>query len=224
MKNTSPISQAMKRQGLTQDQLAKKIGVSRQAVQKWSAGTPPSVENLRKLSSALGVSTDFLTGQSGQESMSRVMDMSKPPVAGFTRVPVLSVSGSCGTGEENEGPELVVGAIDFADSFCHSFPGVTSVSMLEIVSSCGDSMEPTIASQSLVVVDRNQSRLIRDGIFCFRRESDLLIKRVQRRLDGSILLLSDNPAYQPQVVDKEELARAQIIGRVVYVFNGKSIP
>ncbi len=224
MKIDSPIAVAMRKKGLTQDQVAKSLGVSRQAVQKWTAGGDSTVSNLKKLAAVLGVSVAYLTGEAEDDksSVQRVSDPSIPPPDGYTRVPILSAYGSCGPGEENT-DEYVIGFIDFADWFCRTFPGVSSIKRLEIVNSSGDSMEPTIAATSLLVLDRNQSTISRDGIFCFRNNSELFIKRVQRNIDGTVLLLSDNPLYKPIKVDRLQLENSEILGRVVYVFNGKSI-
>ena len=50
-----------KREGLTQEQLAEKIGVSRQALSKWESGdTLPDTINILSLSKLFGVSTDYL--------------------------------------------------------------------------------------------------------------------------------------------------------------------
>lgn len=52
---------ARKRAGLTQEQLAEKLYVSRQAVAKWEADRGmPDIENLKRLSQRLNVSVDFL--------------------------------------------------------------------------------------------------------------------------------------------------------------------
>ena len=50
-----------KMQGLTQEALAEKVGVTRQAIAKWEAGeTIPDLERSRLLADALGVSLDDL--------------------------------------------------------------------------------------------------------------------------------------------------------------------
>lgn len=50
-----------KREGMTQEQLAEKIGVSRQALSKWESGeTLPETLNILSLSHLFKVSTDYL--------------------------------------------------------------------------------------------------------------------------------------------------------------------
>lgn len=60
------IREARKAKGLSQDQLAKMIGVTQGAVAQWENGlTHPSFEVLPKLSAALGVTVDELIGKAG---------------------------------------------------------------------------------------------------------------------------------------------------------------
>ena len=60
--------QLRKINGLTQEELAEKIGVSRQAIAKWEAGeTSPDLEKARLLAQTLDTSLDDLTkGDKGQ--------------------------------------------------------------------------------------------------------------------------------------------------------------
>ena len=55
------LKDARKAAGLTQEQLAKKLAVSRQAITKWESDKGiPDVENLKLLSEVFGVSVDYL--------------------------------------------------------------------------------------------------------------------------------------------------------------------
>ncbi len=51
----------------------------------------------------------------------------------------------------------------------------------------------------------------------WRSTGQRLVKRVQRKHDGSLVLISDNTAYQPDVVDRAEAERVTVIGRVVWL-------
>lgn len=69
------------RQGLSQNELASKINVSRQAIYKWERGTAvPSTENLVALSRLYGVPLDELVNGKSQHE-------EKPPVAEGTQAP-----------------------------------------------------------------------------------------------------------------------------------------
>ena len=57
------IQNARRAQGLSQEALAEKIGVSRQALGKWEKDTAlPGLDNLQALAAALGIGVDVLLG------------------------------------------------------------------------------------------------------------------------------------------------------------------
>lgn len=61
MKLNEKIFQCRKRCGLSQEELAERIGVSRQAVSKWELGTAlPELDKLKLLAKTFVVSTDYL--------------------------------------------------------------------------------------------------------------------------------------------------------------------
>ena len=70
------LTQLRKLKNMTQEDIAEKVGVSRQAVAKWEAGeTTPDLEKARLLAGALGVSLDDLTNYEPGENMG----LSVPP-------------------------------------------------------------------------------------------------------------------------------------------------
>ena len=63
------IMQLRKAAGLSQEQLAEQIGVSRQTVSKWETGqSAPELEKLVALSRVFGISTDMLLGNTPPKS------------------------------------------------------------------------------------------------------------------------------------------------------------
>ena len=68
MKLNEKIYTCRKRAGLSQEALADKLGVSRQAVSKWETGeAEPEIGKLRLLAKEFGVSTDWLLSEDGPE-------------------------------------------------------------------------------------------------------------------------------------------------------------
>ena len=64
MKIGNKLNQLRKLSGMTQEQLAEKIDVSRQTISKWeSDGTSPDLESIVKLSRIFHVSLDDLLGE-----------------------------------------------------------------------------------------------------------------------------------------------------------------
>lgn len=79
----------------------------------------------------------------------------------------------------------------------------------------GDSMEPTIRSGEVVLVDRSQQSLLSaDGIWAVAIGEIGRIKRLRPRPNGSVEILSDNPLVPPDIAVDGEL---HVIGRVVAV-------
>ena len=78
----------------------------------------------------------------------------------------------------------------------------------------GDSMEPTIMNGSPMLVDTSKREILNGYIYAIAVENDLLVKRIRRRLDGRIDLISDNPAYDPETLDAAALQQLRVIGRV----------
>lgn len=63
--------------GLTQEQLAERIGVSRTAIVRWEGGSEFTLEHLLALTKALNVSADYLLGiESNIQMMDVLMDIS----------------------------------------------------------------------------------------------------------------------------------------------------
>ena len=73
-------------------------------------------------------------------------------------------------------------------------------------------MEPTLPDGSIVFIDRRQTDPTKDGIFVAATGNGLFVKRIRRRADGMVELISDNPLYSPEVLPPEQV---EIVGRVV---------
>jgi len=77
-------------------------------------------------------------------------------------------------------------------------------------------MMPTIPDGSSLIVDFSQKGLLNGCITVINVNNNLLVKRIDRRINGDIALLSDNPLYPPQILGKTDAENINIIGRVVY--------
>lgn len=82
----------------------------------------------------------------------------------------------------------------------------------------GDSMEPFLYSGDSVLVnlaENDPSRIVDGKVYAIRYGDELRVKRLHRRLDGTLTLRSENPAYKDEDVPPE-LAEEHItiIGRV----------
>lgn len=124
-------------------------------------------------------------------------------------VPRLAVGASAGPGVDPE-DELVFDTIRFSRRWLRSM-GLQPERLSTIVV-VGDSMEPTLRGGDEILVDR-VLRPVRDGIHVVRLGDSVLVKRIDTSRPGTIVLLSDNPAYPPLECAAREV---EVIGRVVW--------
>lgn len=84
---------------------------------------------------------------------------------------------------------------------------------LRIARGVGESMWPTLASSDMVWIDTTQTMLNQqDRIWAISLYGAAAIKRLRMIGDGKVMVISDNPAVDNQVVDAEDL---RIGGRII---------
>ena len=254
----NPIRAAIEESGMTQEQIAKELNVSRQAVSRWAAGNPPTFANLQKLAQLLKTTVGRLSGEpvssaavaakidamtrgaytwqseiksdsaeedgepdsleDATEEIRRDVSSSQPD--DLVMIPLIDVYGSCGYGSGDFAVEGdAVQLIGCRPTTAKSWPGVTGIRNLHMIHIIGDSMEPTLKKRGEVIVDGSQTRIFDDGIYVIQSEGQIFVKRVQRNLDGTLTLLSDNKHYPPMHVPKAVLPSLRILGRVIRQVN-----
>lgn len=107
-----------------------------------------------------------------------------------------------------------MGAVAFDPAFLRSQGARPD--QCSIITASGDSMQPTIPDGSLLVVDRSQQEPKNGHIMVLNVGDDLLVKRIRRRLDNQLEIMSDNPAYAPETLGPDALRQLRVVGRVVY--------
>ena len=134
----------------------------------------------------------------------------------------ISIQACCGAnGIQNYEDEAFVEQIQVSRPWFQENISKVREQGYELITASGDSMEPTFRNGDLIVVDRQDSDLKRDGVFCVLIDDDLYVKRVQR-IPGAILFISDNPLYRPFEIPLKEIDfRLQVLGRVVNSMNLK---
>ncbi|WP_056030917.1 S24 family peptidase [Loktanella sp. 3ANDIMAR09] len=87
---------------------------------------------------------------------------------------------------------------------------------LAIITVTGDSMEPKLRDNDLILVDRDQRDPSDGRVYVVRIGDELLVKHIQRTGARVIDLISTNPIYPARTIDlAAESDSVQIIGRVV---------
>lgn len=133
---------------------------------------------------------------------------------GYLELPFYDVEVSAGNGSlverEDKTDEII-----FSHRFITDSLGVNPKNIF-LMPVKGDSMTPTLKSQSIIMVNRVE-QLAEDGIYVFRYDGQLRVKRLQFSKHG-ISVVSDNSAYKTWELDKSELATEdfEIIGEVIW--------
>ena len=122
--------------------------------------------------------------------------------------PTISVSAGGGAYDNIDEYEK----LDLPNFFIDIIGGKENLKNIEAINVIGDSMEPTLNNGNIIFIDKTKFDVNKDGIYAFVNENGLFVKRIQRRIDGGLDIISDNKEYPIQVTDKEEI---KILGKVV---------
>lgn len=126
----------------------------------------------------------------------------------------VDVRGSAGPGAEVFQEEVVVKArIDGRLLRERVGNGFASIKLITV---SGDSMEPTLLHGDQVMVDVSCTDFVDDAIYAIQQGGHLRIKRVKLKLDGSIIVKSDNVTHnEPETYTSEEAQHFKVIGKII---------
>jgi SOS-response transcriptional repressor LexA len=124
------------------------------------------------------------------------------------------INASAGGGSDVEFEEIQ--ELEIPEQFVFMLGGEKELKNIEAINVSGDSMEPTFSYNDIVFINRNKTDINRGGIFTIRTEAGLFIKRVHKRIDGKLDIISDNSVYDTQTLSPNDI---EIVGRVVSRFG-----
>lgn len=89
----------------------------------------------------------------------------------------------------------------------------------------GDSMEPIMHSGDLLLVSPKDQELISERIYIIRAFDELRVKKLIRKINGNIIIKSENERYGSEEVSLQEWTdnNIEIVGRVINVIHAHSI-
>jgi phage repressor protein C with HTH and peptisase S24 domain len=131
-------------------------------------------------------------------------------------VPLLDVRGALGAGMELDPRTETVQRIWINVQWLRNEVRGTAGKDLAVITGKGDSMAPTITSDTPLLIDTSANTFDRDAIYVFTDGSQLFIKRIQRKIGAKgVTVLSDNPNYKPFDLTEDDLMSIKVLGRVI---------
>lgn len=204
------------------DRLAKATGVSPSAFRKWLKGeAEPSRDRLVALASAAGVGLAWLALGEGPEPDFEILGARahsrRTPdglsIGQFAVLPKVAAAAAAGSGHaDTDGSTEFIG---FRHDWIRSVFGREPAD-ITLVTAVGESMEPHIHNGDLLLVDVTDRTFRNFGVYVIEVREERMVKRVQRKFDGSLILISDNHVYQPEHIEAELAKEVNVVGRVIW--------
>jgi len=193
---------------------ARNCGLAEGTVRGYLRGDSyPTLDKLALISAASGRPIEWLATGAEPERPPVGMD-AEDIVEEFALVPLYDVAASAGYGSLVE-QERIESQIAFRRDWLRR-EGLKPKD-LAAISAIGDSMEPTIRPGALLVIDNSQRTIGNDDVYVLRLDDHLLAKRLQRMINGSVRVMSDNPIYKEEIVPPDMVDKLDVVGRVVWV-------
>ena len=214
--------------GLSQKAMAARLGIAGNTWQRYElANEPPNSSVLAKLAGE-GIDTHWLlTGEGAmlrrQADAGATGFSDLPPShlaeneiggSGFVRIPQLRIRTT------DDGVRIddlsLAGALAFSRVWLKTVFETEPGALLSVEME-GEAMEPGLRDGDLLLLDTSQPKLRGSGIYAFRVQGLLTIRRLQMKLDGSVAISSDNPtAGPPESFGPDETASLDIVGKAIW--------
>ncbi len=225
----------LKERDISQSELARRVGISQAAINKLVSGKGHGSKHLHQIAEELGTTAGYLTGVSdsfdppeGTRAFeihtafeTAISDLHLPYRGSamlddrVLEIPVIDLAYGMG-GTYLDDVDANARAEPFPLSFIRRYTKAKAEHLV-IADGLGDSMAPTIGSNDQMLIDRSIDQLrVADQIWAFSFGGVGMVKRLRPRPDGSVAILSDNPAVsEDRAVDDE----MHLIGRVVAIIR-----
>lgn len=205
------IKLALEKSGLSKTDLWKGCGVSSGTVTTWVKGPNQTISgvNLMNAAKVLGVNPDWLA--TGRGNMSSAKETSSQLDDESTTIEISNPSHS-----------KSIKSIKFSLDWIRERVAGANQNQLSIVFISDDSMSPTLTQGDFIIINSNIRKFSNDGIYIINNNSGSFIKRIQKLLDGSYLIKSDNPSYEPQSIKAIDLSEINIAGKAFSIWSEKS--
>jgi phage repressor protein C with HTH and peptisase S24 domain len=212
------INDALAAKGGNQSELARYVGLAPQSIQQWIAGTTaPRGKNLERAAQYLGVSPAYI--QFGEGHPASPVEPVAVENGDVIDIPLLSAKGSMGYGIAVQERVEAIERMKVSGPWLRRTVSATIPENLRLITAYGDSMEGTFSDGDILLIDTGVTEIRIDAVYALALNGELYIKRLQRRPDGSVLMISDNKKYEPYLIENGERHQFRVLGRVLLAWN-----
>ena len=219
---------------------AKKVGMSESSVRQLLKGGSPNLDTLSKIARACGVTNSWLIGDAPidlthQDDVVTLNSPATPLNVAQTQTQYSNpkqyadtlyiehytqARAAAGSGQVTPTDQLMVNlAVNAAD--WRNYVGADHKN-IKVITVYGDSMMPTLAHGDQILVDTACHAFIDDAIYVIEQGDLLRVKRVKLKLDGNILVKSDNTnGFEVEEYSAATASQFNIIGKVIPFKFGK---
>ncbi len=126
--------------------------------------------------------------------------------------PNILVSAGAGAYENKENYE----SLEIPPYFINMLGGEKNLKNIEAINVIGDSMEPTLSSDNIVFLDKSKNTIFKQGIYAFIQDDTFFVKRIKKRKDERLDIISDNTIYKDKIISINDI---KILGKITNSFG-----
>lgn len=217
-------------------QLAAEVGTPSSHISAMANGARGVGDDLAKrLAEARGKPEGWFDSPEDDETQPGALEVSEPQPkygigqppayrrADVLQIPLMSTTASMGHGALQSEHEDVIQTMSINRPWLNRQASFSSAHNLALITGFGDSMKGTFEDGDVLIVDRGVTDIKVDAVYVLELNDELYVKRLQRRPDGSVLMISDNKNYEPYLIANGERERFRVLGRVVLAWNARRL-
>ncbi len=198
----------------TERSFANNIGITQSTLSGLLTGSRPSVDKVVAIANATDVNLQWLaTGEGPMRAGGAVDDK-------ILYIPRYNIEMSAGTGRWQDHAEKI-DDIPFTAEFIQRRLGRSSTDGLIMAYAYGDSMEPTIFSGDLLMIDTNK-KSVNSGIYAMAYMDMFYVKRLDLKLDKIEVISDSREKYKPFEIEAASIDQFNLVGPVIW--TGRVLP
>lgn len=197
---------------MTLEELANKVGVSRQTIQRYESGIISNIpsDKIESMAEALDTTPAYLMGWTvAEEAAHAVSTLATKALKESKKGVSIKVLGRVAAGVPLEAVEDIIDTEEITEELAKTgeFFGLKLH---------GNSMEPRMCEGDVVIVRKQDDAESGDIVIAMVNGNDATCKRLRKYRDG-IELISNNPSYEPMFFSNQDIQEkpVKIIGKVV---------